>query len=322
MADIAPITLKDLTEAKVSGDGVFDTLMRGMVGHLELEFNKNRLRGADYAQVYLSSLTPVLQNAVVFLLQKDEAANKANLVQAQIDMTKLQAELIQLEIQREALTRSLIEAQVKKINRDIQSMDITDQLLTAQVAQQKAETANTTQQLQNLITQKSLLDAQVLQQKAETLIAAQQLANLTSQKGLIDAQVLEQTAATANTKQQLLNLQAQECLLKAQYDIAMLTKLQTTAQTVLIQQKTATERAQIVETGVDDNSVIGRQKILYKAQSDGFQRDAEQKAAKLMTDTWNVRRTTDSGTVADSTNMLNDVTVGRFIQKLAAGVQA
>lgn len=294
MADIAPITLKDLTEAKVSGDGVFDTLMRGMVGHLELEFNKNRLRGADYAQVYLSSLTPVLQNAVVFLLQKDEAANKANLVQAQIDLTKLQGELIQLEIAREELTRGLIEAQIRRIDREIQTMDLTDQMITAQTLQQKAETLNTTQQLLNLKSQDLLINAQVAQQKA----------------------------ATINTGQELLNLQAQECLLKAQYDLAMLTKLQTTAQTVLIQQKTATERAQTVETGVDDNSVIGRQKILYKAQSDGFQRDAEQKAAKLLTDTWNVRRTTDEGTVADATNMLNDATIGRAVLKMLTGVQA
>lgn len=294
MADIAPITLKDLTEAKVSGDGVFDTLMRGMVGHLELEFNKNRLRGADYAQVYLSSLTPVLQNAVVFLLQKDEAANKANLVQAQIDLTKLQGELIQLEIAREELTRGLIEAQIRRIDREIQTMDLTDQMITAQTLQQKAETLNTSQQLLNLKSQDLLINAQVEQQKATTI----------------------------NTAQELLNLKAQECLLKAQYDLAMLTKLQTTAQTSLIQQKMATEKAQTVETGVDDNSVIGRQKILYKAQSDGFQRDAEQKAAKLLTDTWNVRRTTDESTVADATNMLNDATIGRAILKMLTGVQA
>lgn len=322
MADIAPITLKDLTEAKVSGDGVFDTLMRGMVGHLELEFNKNRLRGADYAQVYLSSLTPVLQNAVVFLLQKDEAANKANLVQAQIDLTKLQGELIQLEIAREELTRGLIEAQIRRIDREIQTMDLTDQMITAQTLQQKAETLNTSQQLLNLKSQDLLTNAQVEQQKAETLNTSQQLLNLKSQDQMINAQVEQQKATTINTAQELLNLKAQECLLKAQYDLAMLTKLQTTAQTSLIQQKMATEKAQTVETGVDDNSVIGRQKILYKAQSDGFQRDAEQKAAKLLTDTWNVRRTTDEGTVVDTVNMLNDATIGRAITKMLSGVNA
>lgn len=245
MVDIAPITLPDLTQAKVDGTGVFDTLMRAMVGHLELEFNKNRLRGADYAQVYLTSLTPVLQNAVVFLLQKDEAANKANLVLAQIELTKAQGQLIQIEIEREVLTRDLIAAQVER----------------------------TKQETKNLVT----------------------------------------------TNDQII---AQTCLLKAQYDIAMLTKLQTTAQTVLIQQKTATEKAQTVETGVDTNSVIGRQKELYKAQSDGFLRDAEQKAAKLLTDTWNVRRTTDEGTVADTTNLLNDATIGRAVLKMLTGIQA
>lgn len=241
----APITLADLTQAKVDGTGVFDVVMRAMVGHLELEFNKGRLRGADYANVYLNSLQPVLQNAVVFLLQKDEAANKAALVQAQIDLTNAQKDLVLVEIEREKFNRDLIEAQV----------------------------ARTKQETLNLI---------------ET-----------------NAQIIAQT-----------------CLLKAQYDLAMLTKLQTTAQTTLIQQKTATERAQIVETGVDDNSVIGRQKILYKAQSDGFMRDAEQKAAKLMTDTWNVRRTTDEGTIADQTNMLSDVQIGRAITKMLEGVGA
>ena len=74
--------------------------------------------------------------------------------------------------------------------------------------------------------------------------------------------------------------------------------------------------------GVDENSVVGRQKLLYKAQTDGFSRDAEQKAAKLLVDSWSTRRATDEGTVADATNMLNDATVGRSVKKLLAGVGA
>jgi hypothetical protein len=68
--------------------------------------------------------------------------------------------------------------------------------------------------------------------------------------------------------------------------------------------------------------VLGKQKLLYAAQTNGFTRDAEQKAAKILVDSWNVRRTTDDATVADSNNMLNDVTIGRFVNKLAAGVGA
>ena len=244
MADtLKPITLADLTEAKVEGAGAFDTLMRSMVGHLELEFNKGRLRGADYANVYLTSLTPVLQNSVVFLLQKDEAAGKAALVAAQVELTQVQILLAEAELARELLNKELIAAQVEKV---------------------KAETVNLGQQLNNLL--------------------------------------------------------AEECVLKSQFDINKSQNLQVISQTSLVNQKVATEKAQTSGIGIEPTSVIGKQIALYTAQADGFTRDAEQKAAKILIDTWNVRRTTDVGTVADATNKLNDVNIGRAVEALLGGV--
>lgn len=235
---IEPVTLAQLTEAKVDGAGVFDTLMRASAAHCQQEFERNRIKGQDYAQVYLTAMQYTLQTATQFLLGKDKAYLEAQLIEAQVKIAEQQ--LLQ--------------------------------------EQQKVE--------------------------------------------LIAAQVLKTKQETTNLVQELENLKAQECLLKAQYDLTMVQKLQTTAQTSLVQQKIATEKAQTVETGVDDNSVIGRQKLLYKAQTDGFQRDAEQKAAKALIDTWNVRRTTDDGTVADATNMLNDATIGRVVNKMLTGIDA
>ncbi|AXC36455.1 virion structural protein [Pseudomonas phage phCDa] len=238
MATPDPITLASLTEAKIDGSGAFDTLMRAMSAHLNQEFQENRLRGADYANVYLTALTPVLQNAVVFLLQKDEAAYKAQLVEAQVRLTEAQIKLAEAELEREILTRDLIAAQ------------------------------------------------------------------------------------TAVQVQQVENLKAEECVLKANFDIALSTNLQTVAQTSLVNQKVATEKAQTSAIAIEPNSVIGKQIALYTAQADGFQRDAEQKAAKLMIDSWNVRRTTDVGTVADVVNQLNDANVGRAVNALLGGVNA
>lgn len=238
------ITLANLTEAKVDGTGAFDTLMRSMVGHLELEFNKGRLRGADYANVYLNALTPVLQNAVVFLLQKDEAANKASLVDAQVRLTEVQILLAEAELAREMINKELVEAQVAKMQ-----------------------------------------------------------------------------AETINVKQQLNNLLAEECVLKSQYDINLSQNLQVISQTSLVNQKVATEKAQTSGIAIEPDSVIGKQIALYDAQTKGFKRDSEQKAAKIMIDSWNVRRTTDVGTVADATNRLNDSNVGRAVLALLAGVE-
>lgn len=285
--DIKPLEVADLTQAKVDGTGAFDVLMRAMVGHLTQEYDKGRIRGADYANVYLNAMAPVLQNAVVFLLQKDEAANKAALVEAQIKLTEAQAELVRVEIEREGANKELIQAQIDRIRREILSADLAD--------------AHTTAQTSNI--------------EAQTL-------NVGKQGLLIQAQTAEQQAQTINTGQQLLNLKAQECVLKSQYDMNLSQNLQIVAQTSLVNQKVATEKAQTAAGGVEPDSVIGKQKLLYTAQTDGFKRDAEQKAAKLLADTWNVRRTTDAGTVADTTNGLSDANIGRTIAKLLDGIGA
>ena len=207
---ITPITLADLTEATLEGDGVFDTLMRANKVHLENEFNAGRIRGPEYATVYLSALDKVLSASLAFLL-----------------------------------------------------------------GYQKAE--------------------------QETKLVAQQLTNA----------VTEETVLVAS-----------KCKLDAEYDVLILTKDKVTQEAALLAQKLLTEKAQVTAIGVDDNSVVGTQKTLYAAQSAGFLRDAEQKAAKVMVDSWNVRRTTDEGTIADGNNMLNDTAVGRAVTKLLDGVDA
>jgi hypothetical protein len=163
---MAAILTKDLTTGAVGGAGVFDQLMVSVDAHLNREFKANRIKGTDYAQVYVGSMTAAMQNAVQFLLGK-QAADK-------------QAELLASQTLTEAYTLS--------------------DLLPAQIDKLAAEIA-------------------------------------------------------------------------------------------LLGQKKSTEEAQIKDI-VDDLAVvgvIGKQKLLYGKQTDGFDRDAEQKAAKMMIDTWAIR---------------------------------
>ena len=150
---------------------------------------------------------------------------------------------------------------------------------------------------------------------------------LQKRKNDLEAELLTKQIALA--EQQRLNaviegtvLVAQECKLRAEFDLITAQTLKSNQELALLAQKVATEKAQTQAIGVDADSVIGKQKALYQAQTDGFKRDAEQKAAKLLADTWSVRRTTDEGTVADATNKLNDATVGRAIDKMLDGVGA
>ena len=235
---MSAIPISDLTQATVEGNGVFDVLMRANKAHLEAEFAKNRIKGPEYATVYLGALNQVMQTALAFVLAKEKTALEADLLQKQID-------LVQKQIEKETVTITQINAQI------------------------------------------ALLNQQRLNAEVENTV-----------------------------------LVARECKLRAEYDLILSNVQKSAQETALLTQKVATEKAQTQAVGVDDNSVVGKQKLLYQAQTNGFVRDAEQKAAKLMVDTWNVRRTTDEGTSANETNLLNDAAVGRAVNKLLTGVGA
>jgi hypothetical protein len=213
-----------LTDATLTGTGVFDVLMRANKAHLEAEFAKNRIKGPEYATVYLGALTQVLQVAMTFTLTKDKAALEADLL-------------------------------------------------------------------------------------------AQQILNTTAQRALIVQQ-------TANALVENDNLIKQGCVLASQFDLNMGQVARVAAETLLLTQKKITEAAQTTAQSVDDSSVVGRQKALYQAQTAGFARNAEQAATKLMVDTWSIRRTTDTGTIANGTNSLDDAAIGRAVSKMLTGVGA
>ena len=174
---------------------------------------------------------------------------------------------------------------------------------------------------------KALLEAQLMEQQvliaqAEVLKAnAQvQVALAEVQKVGLELEIMELTKDKIPAE--IAVLHAQKCKLDAEFDLIKEQTIKAAQETALLAQKVVTEKAQVSALGVDADSVVGKQKALYGAQTAGFARDAEQKAAKLLADTWNVRRTTDEGTVADGTNMLNDATVGRAINKMLEGVGA
>jgi hypothetical protein len=93
------------------------------------------------------------------------------------------------------------------------------------------------------------------------------------------------------------------------------------AETNLLNQKTKTEQAQTLDS-VDGSSIagmLGQQIALYEAQTNGFTRDAEQKLLKAMLDTWSVRMTMGEAQ-ADTTNNLDDTSIGAVVTKAKAGI--
>jgi hypothetical protein len=316
------IAVADLTQATLEGQGIFDVLMRANKAHLEAEFQKGRIKGPEYSTVYLGSLTQVMQTALQFLLTKEKTDLEAQLLQKQILMA-------QAQIDKAASEKLQVEAQTLLINQQrtnltAEALNIPKQgvLIDNQALDVVAATTLKNQQRTNLVAEALNIPKQGQLIDAQAEVQTQQRLNLISEELGIDARTELTAQQKINAVTENTVLIAQECKLRAEFDLIMSNVLKSGQETSLLTQKVATEKAQITALGVDADSVVGRQKALYVAQTDGFKRDAEQKAAKLMVDTWNVRRTTDEGTVADSTNNLNDAAVGRAVNKLLAGVNA
>lgn len=176
-------------------------------------------------------------------------------------------------------------------------------------------------QISKMAKEEALVDAQILNAGADKLRIEADTARLSQQTANL-------LAEAANIPKQGLVLDAQKCKLDAEFDLLVEQKLKAIAETALLAQKKVTEQAQTSALGVDADSVVGKQKALYTAQTDGFLRDAEQNVAKILVDTWNVRRTTDSNTIAGQDinggvdNRLGDADIARAIDKLLTGIGA
>lgn len=87
---MADITIADVTTTLPTGDGVFDVLMRSIDLHLDKQYTYGRIKGADYATVYLGALQAVLQQSIAFVLAEQKAEKEIDLLTKQIDLASQQ----------------------------------------------------------------------------------------------------------------------------------------------------------------------------------------------------------------------------------------
>lgn len=272
---------KDLTGGEVCGSGLYDELQRTTKAHLAEEYDAGRIHGTDYANVYLGSLQSNLSVAASFLLQRDLNNQQILLMQEQIRQAEKQNLL--LDLQREQLRIANETAQYQL-----------DNILPAQYAQLLAQTSSIVQQEAQSLAQTNLIETQ----DAGQLI---QNGNFTKQGELIDAQKASELTNTTTPTAGL----ALTAYNKGLQEIEVLTA------------KKATEDAQVndVATGV-----LGAQISLYKKQTDGFDRDAEQKAAKIFSDAFSVAHSITPETYVPADYFMDGPQSRKILDKLADGI--
>lgn len=66
------VSVPEVTTKDPDGSGAFDVFMSAIGKHLEKEFAEGRIVGADYATTYIAAVQMALQQAVDFILKKDQ----------------------------------------------------------------------------------------------------------------------------------------------------------------------------------------------------------------------------------------------------------
>jgi hypothetical protein len=88
---MSDITIDQVTTTDPDESGVFDILMKSVGSHLDKQYVAGRIKGADYATVYLGALQAVLQQSIMFVLSEQKTEKDIELATAQIEATKSDA---------------------------------------------------------------------------------------------------------------------------------------------------------------------------------------------------------------------------------------
>ena len=263
------IAITEVTEGTLTGNGVFDKLMATVTAHLNDQYTKGRITGAEYATVYLGAVQSAMQQSVSFVLGEQ---------QAELALTQLNDTLVTTAKQREEINSRIVLV-------DTQVQEQLDGTLRANTQLQDALTTSLKQRVQ-IDNQIDLIHVQMAEgvdgtTRANTQLqdsfttAVKQREQIVSAVALSTAQVAEQSAATTRNNSQ----STQDLLVKASQVLKM------TSERGVLDKKVLTEAQQTI--------LVTKQQELYTAQKDGFARDAEQKAAKLVSEIWQISKGTD-----------------------------
>ena len=87
---ITKVTNESLTTREVGGSGTFDALMESAHNHLKAEYKSNRITGGEYTKAYIATMEACMNNAVQFLLGRDQAYWAAAMAQIQAVTARVQ----------------------------------------------------------------------------------------------------------------------------------------------------------------------------------------------------------------------------------------
>lgn len=272
--------------------------------------------------------------------QAEIAIKDAQLKFAQIAQTQAQTELTEQQTKSAEAEAHKIPVEISLLRSNLELASVEKDLRIAQVGLAETEKdiavynlANKTPvevellqaQTDNAQSQIALTEAQVVKITEENKVIPYnieriqaEIANMTRQSDILEKELEIKISSLALQDKQLLLADAELEVRRLELDVKRAEVESAQAQAQLYAAKVLTENAQTMDAA-HPNSVLGSNIAVLRAQAAGYARDAEQKAAKILVDAWNVQRNTDESINANSVNLLYDTSIGKAVSALLRG---
>ena len=280
------------------------------------------------------------KQGVLLDYQAELAIKDVQLKSAQIAQTQAQTDLVEQQVKSEeasshkipveiAILRSNLElAAVEKdlriaqvglaeTEKDVAIYNLTNrtpvevELLRAQTDNAKSQIALTEAQVTKIVEENKLIPYTIEKLQAD-------IANTIRQSNILEKELEIKISSLALQDKQLLLADAELEVRKLELEVKRAEVESAKSQAQLYAAKVLTENAQTMDSA-HPNSVLGSNIAVLRAQAAGYARDAEQKAAKILVDAWNVQRNTDEGISANATNLLYDTSIGKAVSAMLRG---
>ena len=272
--------------------------------------------------------------------QAEIAIKDAQLKFAQIAQTQAQTELTEQQTKSAEAEAHKIPVEISLLRSNLELASVEKDLRIAQVGLAETEKdiavynlANKTPvevellqaQTDNAQSQIALTEAQVVKITEENKVIPYtieriqaEIANMTRQSDILEKELEIKISSLALQDKQLLLADAELEIRSLELDVKRAEVEAAQAQAQLYAAKVLTENAQTMDAA-HPNSVLGSNIAVLRAQAAGYARDAEQKAAKILVDAWNVQRNTNENISANADNLLYDQSIGKAVSAMLRG---
>ena len=110
------INTTDPEQPEWQGTGIFDELIKAINGNIKVQFDSGRIKGTEYANVYLGSLQTAMSEAMKFMLNKKTIEKGLEAQDVSIAISEVQ---LAESTEKWALQRKVLENQLEMSNIDV-----------------------------------------------------------------------------------------------------------------------------------------------------------------------------------------------------------